>query len=294
MERVLEKIGNPFGRFLTSRRAPAWMTGRIQHWTERGLIRTVRIARRFTGADTIRGRFDRYGIKIRDLRDARSLPLEELDRVADSYKLGGAVLLGTEGAVLGAATTVACTVPGSPVLVPSLIALDVTSSLTLLSRHACRIGSTYDFSPQDPNTLPHLIGAMAPRLRTSDEGYVAVKTAAIKAIQDAGRFFARTSLRIDRRVLEAEAPQLIRLISYVARRLGVVLTEKNLAVLIPIAGAALNSTVNVAFQRVGHSLAQDYFRRMILDERYGANIVESALNQEVAGLRSSPSHAVPH
>ena len=115
-----------------------------------------------------------------------------------------------------------------------------------------------------------------------------------KAIQDAGRFFARTSLRIDRRVLEAEAPQLIRLISYVARRLGVVLTEKNLAVLVPIAGAALNSTVNVAFQQVGHSLAQDYFRRMILDERYGANMVESALKQEVAGLRSSPSRAIHH
>ena len=179
MERVFEKIGKPFGRFLTSRRAPAWITGRIQHWTERGLIRTVRIARRFTGTDPIRGRFDRYGIKIKDLRDVRGLPLEELDRVADSYKLGGAVLLAAEGAVLGAATTVACTIPGSPVLVPSLIAIDVTSSLTLLSRHVCRIASTYGFSPQDPHTLPHLIGAMAPRLRTSDEGYVAVKTAAI-------------------------------------------------------------------------------------------------------------------
>ena len=80
------------------------MKGKIQHWTELGLIRTVRIARRFTDADPIRGRFDRYGIQLKDLREARSLPLEELDRVADSYKLGGTVLLGTEGAVLGAAT----------------------------------------------------------------------------------------------------------------------------------------------------------------------------------------------
>ena len=91
---------------------------------------------------------------------------------------------------------------------------------------------------------------------------------------------------LDRQVLEREAPQMIRLITYVADRLGIVVTQKELGVLVPIAGAVLNSGINVAFQQIGHQTAKDYFRRLILEERYGEELVGYAVQQEIAALKS--------
>jgi hypothetical protein len=57
--------------------------------------------------------------------------------------------------------------------------------------------------------------------------------------------------------------------------------------LVPIAGAVLNSSLNVAFQQVGHQTAKDYFRRLLLEDRYGEEIVAYALQQEMAVLKQS-------
>jgi hypothetical protein len=80
---------------------------------------------------------------------------------------------------------------------------------------------------------------------------------------------------------------MIRLITYVGDRLGVVVTQKELGILVPIAGAVVNSSINVAFQQVGHQTAKDYFRRLILEERYGEELVAYALAQEMDNLRKN-------
>jgi hypothetical protein len=173
-------------------------------------------------------------------------------------------------------------IPGAQLAIPSLILMDITTSLTLLSRHTCQIATTYGFSSRDTSNIPHLIAAMAPQSETSDEGYLTLKTAVVTSISESGRFLASTgSMVIDRQLLEHEAPQMIRLIAYVADRLGVVLTEKELGIIVPIAGAVLNSSLNVAFQRLGHQTAKDYFRRLILEDRYGDEIVAYAVEQEI-------------
>jgi len=75
------------------------------------------------------------------------------------------------------------------------------------------------------------------------------------------------------------------LIAFVADRLGVAVTEKELGLLIPMAGALLNSGINISFQHIGHRTAQDYFRRLLLEQRYGEELVSFAVNQEVARLK---------
>src|SRR5438477_206411 len=52
-----------------------------------------------------------------------------------------------------------------------------------------------------------------------------------------------------------------------------------------IPGAVLNSSINLAFQQVGHQTAKDYFRRMLLEDRYGEDLVAYAIQQEVAVLK---------
>jgi hypothetical protein len=135
-----------------------------------------------------------------------------------------------------------------------------------------------------------MIAAMAPQAETGDEGYLALKTAVVTSISESGRFISRTGgMVIDRHVLEHEAPQMIRLITYVADRLGVVITEKELGIIVPVAGAVLNSSLNVAFQQLGHHSAKDYFRRLILEDRYGEEIVSYAISQEMDVLKHSRS-----
>ena len=128
---------------------------------------------------------------------------------------------------------------------------------------------------------------MAPHTESSDEGYLAMKAAVVTSIRESGQFMTRTTgMLLDRRLLEREAPQMIRLITYVADRLGVVITQKELGILVPIAGAVLNSSINVAFQQVGHQTAKDYFRRLILEDRYGEELVAIAIQGEVATLQA--------
>ena len=112
--------------------------------------------------------------------------------------------------------------------------------------------------------------AMAPQTATSDEGYLAIKTAIVGSIRETSRFVAGTAgVMIDRQLLEREAPQMIRLIATVAERLGITVTQKELGILVPVAGAVLNGSINLAFQQVSHQTAKDYFRRLLLEDRYG-------------------------
>jgi hypothetical protein len=214
------------------------------------------------------------------------MPLSQLDAVADSFRWGSSFLIGVEGALLGSATTMAEGIPGAQLVIPSLILTDVTTSMTLLSRHTCRIATVYGYSSKKSENLPHLVAAMAPQSDPSDEGYLALKTAVVTSIRESGQFMARTaSVVLDRQLLEREAPQMIRLITYVADRLGIVITQKELGVLVPIAGAVLNSSINVAFQQVGHQTAKDYFRRVILEDRYGEELVSYAIQKEIETLQ---------
>jgi len=293
IHRVLEGVGRPMAKLLNFGRnskfsALRGVADHVHGWIEEGLIKTFHIANKLANTKDISRRYAARGIHVgEDFESLRYMPLSQLDAVADSFRWGSSFLLGAEGALLGSITTLAEGVPGAQLVIPSLILTDVTSSMTLLSRHTCRIATSYGYSSKNPENLPHLMAAMAPHSDDSDEGYLALKTAVVTSIRESGQFMARTAgMVLDRQVLEREAPQMIRLITYVADRLGVVITQKELGIIVPVAGAVLNSTLNVAFQRLGHQTAKDYFRRLILEDRYGEEIVGYAIQQEIALLKS--------
>jgi len=292
MQRVLEGVGKPVAKLMnfgrkSQNRTVRGLSDHIHGWIEEGLIKTFRAANKLSNTKDIAKRYAARGIQVGDdFETLRYMPLSQLDVVADSFRWTGGLLLGAEGALLGGATTMAEGIPGAQLVIPSLILADVTSSMTLLSRHTCRVATAYGYSSKKPENLPHLMAAMAPQTESSDEGYLALKTAVVTSIRESGQFMARTAgVVMDRQLLEREAPQMIRLITYVADRLGIVITQKELGVLVPIAGAVLNSSINVAFQQVGHQTAKDYFRRTILEDRYGEELVSYAIQQEIALLK---------
>ena len=294
VQRLLEGVGKPvaklmnFGRNSQSR-ALRGLADHVHGWIEEGLIKTFRVANKLANTKDISKRFAARGIRVGDdFESLRFMPLSQLDAVADSFRWSTTFMLGAEGALLGGATTMAEGIPGAQLVIPSLILTDVTTSMTLLSRHTCRIATAYGYSSKNPENLPHLMAAMAPQSETSDEGYLALKTAVVTSIRETGQFMSRTTgVLLDRQLLDREAPQMIRLIAYVADRLGIVVTQKELGILVPIAGAVLNTSINVAFQQVGHQTAKDYFRRLLLEDRYGEELVSYAIQQEIAALKNS-------
>ena len=185
IQRLLEGAGRPVARLLKSgresnSRALRGLSEKVHGWIEEGLIKTFRAANKLANTKEIAKRYAARGIHVGDDFDSlRYMPLSQLDAVADSFKFGSSFLLAAEGALLGGATTMAEGIPGAQLVIPSLILTDITTSMTLLSRHTCRLATSYGYSSRKLENLPHPMAAMAPQSEASDEGYLALKTAVV-------------------------------------------------------------------------------------------------------------------
>lgn len=263
------------------------ITGVVQQEIQKGILRSIRVTRRSHKIDVIIQKYHRYGVPVRDINEIQRLPLHEMDFVSDRFNLSNAALMGLEGVILGMATTLAEAAPLAFMAIPTLVATDVSMSVMILSRHVSQVATCYGYPSSADETIPHILAAMAPYQDSSDEGYLSSKAMVIGLIRDAGQFVVRYSGRtINRQIIEREAPQLVKLINYLAERLGRVITQKELGMIVPISGAVLNGGVNVAFQQVGHTTAKDYFRRLLLEKKYGAEDVHAAIQAEVEALRN--------
>src|SRR5262245_16683645 len=113
IHRLLEGAGRPVARLLrigrnSNSKAVRGLAAHVHGWIEEGLIKTFRAGNRLANTKNISRRFEKRGIKIgNDFTSLRFVPLSQLDAVADSFRFGSSFLLGTEGAVLGGATTIA-------------------------------------------------------------------------------------------------------------------------------------------------------------------------------------------
>lgn len=58
------------------------------------------------------------------------------------------------------------------------------------------------------------------------------------------------------------------------------MTEKEFGMLVPALGIFVNGGLNVMFQQVGHTTAKDYFRLIILGEKYGNEKLISCLGKK--------------
>ncbi|MGD1016162.1 MAG: EcsC family protein, partial [Roseiarcus sp.] len=101
-------------------------------------------------------------------------------------------------------------------------------------------------------------------------GYFAVRGALAKSVSESARFLAQ------RGVIDGSAPVLVRLISQVAARFGVVVGEKLAAQAVPVLGAIGGAAVNVAFAEHFQTLARGHFIVRRLERAHGADAVLSA------------------
>lgn len=290
VQAALELMGKPVAKLMEAAHSSTnkyviKAVSSIDSTIEKSLRGTIKLAKRTTSDDAVRKEYRKnHRIEIVRMEEIRQLSLKEMDIVADTFEVSNGFFVTAEGAVMGAVTTLS-----AGMLIPATVAADVTASMTLLSRHICQIAASYGYTPVDPMNVPHVLAAMAPSSSSSDEGFLSAKAAAFTEVRAATKFAESMTGELTAELVEKSCPNLIKLIQKVAERLGVVITQKELGMIMPVAGAVINGGLNLAFQQMNHTNAKDYFRKLYLGNKYGEDAVHLALAEEIRKLKSKVS-----
>ncbi len=105
--------------------------------------------------------------------------------------------------------------------------------------------------------------------RALESGYFAVRSILAKSVTEAARFV------VERGLAEEGAPVILRLVSQIAARFGVVVSQKIAVQAVPLIGAAGGGAVNYAFIDHFQTIARGHFAVRRLERIYGAEIVKA-------------------
>jgi len=168
----------------------------------------------------------------------------------------------------------------------SAVLVELPISTTIMLRAIARIAQSEGEDLSDPETALACVQVFALGGRSSFEhlresGYFAVRAAMAKSLTQASHQVAR------RGVIDESASALVRLLSQIASRFGVVVSQKVAAQAVPVLGALSGAAVNSLF--VGHfqTLARGHFTVRRLERTYGKGTVRLAYDQ----IRASRSRA---
>jgi hypothetical protein len=100
-----------------------------------------------------------------------------------------------------------------------------------------------------------------------ESGYFAIRAALAKSVSESARFLATQGLGAQ------SAPTVVRLLTQVAARFGVVVSEKAAAQAAPVLGAIGGAAVNALFAAHFQTLARGHFIVRRLERRHGASLV---------------------
>ena len=105
----------------------------------------------------------------------------------------------------------------------------------------------------------------------ADTGYYGLRLALEAPIANASKFLAHSSL-----AARGQPPVMVNLINTVAKRFGVVLSEKAAAEIIPIVGAVGGALINRLFMEHFQDMARSHFSLRRLERKYGIAMIQEA------------------
>jgi hypothetical protein len=156
------------------------------------------------------------------------------------------------------------------------LAVELPVSTTLMLRSIADIAAA---EGEDPKTIDTklaclMVFALGSTRDASDDaaesGYFAARSALATAVTEAAKHLAQKGLG------KGVAPPLVRLITLIGSRFGIVVSEKAAAQAIPILGAAGGALINTVF--IGHyqDMARGHFIVRRLERKYGPQAVREA------------------
>ena len=156
------------------------------------------------------------------------------------------------------------------------LSVELPVSTALILRSVADIAASEGENPRHIETKLACLEVFALGSREStrdnaaESGYFAARAALAGAVTDAARYLAEKGLG------KAGAPALVRLISLIAGRFGIVVSQKAAAQLVPVLGAAGGALLNTVF--IGHyqDMARGHFIVRRLEKIHGAEPVRAA------------------
>jgi EcsC protein family len=113
------------------------------------------------------------------------------------------------------------------------------------------------------------LGGRAGSKDASESGYFAVRSVLAKTVTEAARFIT------ERGVIKEGAPILLKFVTQVAARFGLVVSQKVAAQALPVVGALGGAAVNYAFLEHFQEIARGHFTVRRLERIYGADRVRA-------------------
>jgi len=161
------------------------------------------------------------------------------------------------------------------------LAVELPVSTTIMMRSIADVARSQGADLDDRATqlecvMVLALGGDSTRDDAAEVGYFAVREAMTRAVSAAASHIARHGLARE------GAPALVRLISLVAQRYSVNVTEKAAAQMVPLIGAIGGAAVNAIFIEHFQSVARGHFTMRRLERKYGEELVR-AKAAELAG-----------
>jgi hypothetical protein len=154
------------------------------------------------------------------------------------------------------------------------IPLELPISTIIMLRSIADIARGEGEDLNDPETAlacmqVFALGARDGDIDASESGYFAVRGVLARSVAEAARFIA------ERGVVAEGAPALVRFISLIASRFGVVVSQKFAAQALPVIGALGGAVVNYAFIDHFQDVARAHFTVRRLERIYGREAVQA-------------------
>ena len=152
--------------------------------------------------------------------------------------------------------------------------VELPVSTTIMLRSIADIARSEGEDLSDPEAALSCVevfalGGRAGSADVSESGYFAVRGMLAKTVTEAARFVA------ERGVLKEGAPILLKFVTQVAARFGLVVTQKVAAQALPLVGALGGAAVNYAFIEHFQDVARGHFTVRRLERLYGKERIRS-------------------
>jgi len=158
------------------------------------------------------------------------------------------------------------------------LAIELPVTTTIMLRSVAEIAASHGENLSDIETRLNCLqvfalGGQSVADDASESGYYAVRIAMARAVAEAVEYIAQRGLA------EKGAPAVVRFITRVASRFGIVVSEKAAASAVPIIGAAGGAIVNTIFTDHFQNMAHGHFTVRRLERKYGSELVEQTYRQ---------------
>lgn len=156
------------------------------------------------------------------------------------------------------------------------LGIELPVSTTVILRSIADIASAAGEDPREMETrlaclLVFALGSTKDRRDDGAEsGYFAARSALATAVTEASRHLAEKGLS------KGSAPALVRLISLIASRFGIVVSQKTAAQAVPVIGAAGGALINTIFISHYQDMARGHFTVRRLERKYGTEAIREA------------------